>query len=63
MIDVDASEMRAIKKDLSKGSVRKNKARSKIFSNVVWSSELMNVMVRDNLRLLARNEVKLNFHP
>ena len=51
----------AIEKALSEGGARNNKARAKIMSNVVFSSEFMNGMVRDNLRSLARNELKCIF--
>ena len=38
-----------------------NNCRVKIITNVVWSSEFMNGMVRDKLRSLAREEIKKIF--
>ena len=61
-LEIDGSSIRiAIENAFLQGSVRNNKVRAKLVTRAIWSSDFMNRMVRDNLRSLARDEVKKIF--
>ena len=59
--DTETTLKIAMERAFTQCGTRSNNCRVKIITNVVWSSEFMNGMVRDKLRSLAREEIKKIF--